>query len=118
MRTTVFVVRRGCKILAAHVALVVLAGACVSAGGGNFPTDAVARPATGTPAAFTFTVPHSPNSCRSPALNPQDGTRLVLARSVGERGDYEVPAGQYGVSAREYLRLDCATGRVIGVVPR
>lgn len=117
MRTHSRVIRARSTAVA-RAALLLVLGACLSVGGGSFPADAVARPATGTPAAFTFTVPPSPDACRSPALDPQDGTRLVLVRSVHERGDYEVPAGRYGVSDREYLRLDCATGAVIGVVPR
>lgn len=101
----------------AGAAFLFVSSACVSVGGSNF-ADAVTRPATGAPAAFTFTAPLSADACRSPALDPQDGTRLVLARSGVGRGDYEVPAGRYGVSSREYLRLDCATGGVIGVVRR
>jgi hypothetical protein len=48
-----------------------------------------------------------------------DGTRLTLVSSQeGRVGDYAVPDGRYGVGANEALRLDCNTGRVIGVVPR
>jgi hypothetical protein len=91
---------------------------CVSAQGGNFPSDAQARPAVGVPAAFTFSEAAAADRCRNPATDPRDGARLALARSNGGRGDYEVADGKYGVGGRQYLRLDCATGAVVGVVPR
>jgi hypothetical protein len=55
--------------------------------------------------------------CVSPMVDPRDGTevRFVFSTSYG---DYEVPAGRYGVGAGELLRLDCNTGRVIGLVRR
>lgn len=101
-----------------RAAMVLAVAACATGGRSGFPADRDARPATDTPAAFTFSVPASGDACRSPAVDPRDGTRLVLARSSGGRGDYEVPAGRYGVNGREYLRLDCATGAVVGAVPR
>ena len=92
--------------------------ACASTGLSHFPADDAARPAVDTPASFTFSAPSQGGACQNPALDPRDGTRLVLVRSSGGRGDYEVPAGRYGVSNREYLRLVCATGTVVGKVPR
>lgn len=55
--------------------------------------------------------------CLSPMVDPRDRTevRFVFSNSYG---DYEVPAGRYGASAGEVLRLDCNTGRVIGLVRR
>lgn len=97
--------------------MVALAG-CASARGGTFPSDAQARPARGVPATFTFSEAAAAGRCQSPATDPRDGTRLTLARSSGGRGDYEVPEGKYGTGGRQYLRLDCATGAVVGVVPR
>lgn len=56
--------------------------------------------------------------CRNPMTDPRDGTRLELVRSADGQGDYVVPGGRYGVDARSVLRLECATGRPLGVVPR
>ena len=55
--------------------------------------------------------------CLSPMVDPRDGTevRFVFSTSYGE---YELPAGRYGARAGELLRLECNTGRVIGLVPR
>ena len=55
-------------------------------------------------------------ACLSPLVDPRDETRITLARSVSSLGDYRVPEGRYGVGARELLRIDCATGRVVGIV--
>ena len=57
-------------------------------------------------------------ACLNPMVDPRDGTELRLVRSVGPRGDYHVPAGRYGVGQDELLRLDCNTGRPLGVVAR
>jgi hypothetical protein len=51
-------------------------------------------------------------------VDPRDGTRLRFIRVVGGRGDYEVPEGRYGTGTTGVLRLECNTGRVVGVVPR
>jgi hypothetical protein len=56
------------------------------------------------------------DGCRNPLVDPQDGARLVLVRSREGSGDYRVAAGRYGVGAGELLRIDCETGRPIGVV--
>lgn len=82
--------------------------------------------------------------CTSPLVDPRDGTKLMLVRSqqVGGdltpttsrsptrdvvptsppghntfRGDYAVEAvGRYGMAANELLRIDCVTGRGLGIV--
>lgn len=56
--------------------------------------------------------------CRNPMIDPRDGAPLILIRSAGGRGDYQVPVARYGVRKGELLRLDCATGNVIGIVRR
>ena len=56
--------------------------------------------------------------CRSPMVDPRDGTKLQLVWSSGGQGEYEVLAGRYGVGSGEVLRLDCATGRVLGIAKR
>lgn len=56
--------------------------------------------------------------CRNPLVDPRDGTRLTLVRSAEGEGDYEAPAGRYGLRPGHLLRVDCASGRVVGVVGR
>lgn len=56
--------------------------------------------------------------CRSPMVDPRDGTRLLLIRSSRDQGDYRVPNGKYGAKEGELLRLNCESGEVIGFVVR
>lgn len=60
------------------------------------------------------------NSCKSPLTDPEDGTKIILQTSFGEEGlgDYVVPQGKYGVKSGELLRINCATGEVVGIVKR
>jgi hypothetical protein len=115
--------RRTFPLLAVPLAL----AACSLGVGGSFPADTAARAAEGAPPRFE---PADPNdrvlpgdtiagaSCRSPMVDPRDGTRIVFLRSAGQRADYAVAAGRYGVGDHELLRLDCNTGVVIGIVER
>jgi hypothetical protein len=64
---------------------------------------------------FEMTTPKADGDCRSPMIDPRDSTKITLFRSFDGRGDYEVPNGTYGVEKGQILRLDCATGRVIGI---
>jgi hypothetical protein len=57
-------------------------------------------------------------SCVSPLIDPRDGTLIRLVRSAAGRGDYEVTQRNYGVGSNELLRIDCATGKALGIVPR
>jgi len=108
-----------------------LAGGC---GGGGFPTDrqALLHVPTDVPPSFlTDTLPGpvpAEGLCHSPLRDPRDGTLIRLYRSnlmpaegtrlsAGYRGDYRVEGGRYGVGETEYLRVDCRTGRAIGIVP-
>lgn len=50
--------------------------------------------------------------------DPRDGTQILLVRSTEHWADYQVPPGRYGVGGGEVLRLEPATGRVLGVVKR
>lgn len=92
----------------------------------DFAADARLRPGTDLPDQFLVgahdgaeTREAAPGEgCRNPLVDPRDGTRIVLVRSSDERGDYEVPTGRYGVSERELLRIDCGTGRALGIVRR
>jgi hypothetical protein len=56
--------------------------------------------------------------CRSPLFDPRDDVRLILTRSAVGRGDYTVPDRRYGVMEGELLRVDCNTGRPLGIVQR
>lgn len=100
--------------------LVVAALLC--AGATNAQSKADKRPATraaaDTPEHFVPQEGVSLNgtSCKSPMVDERDGTILKLAASAGGEGDYLVPEGKYGVMKGEYLRLDCSTGEVIGIV--
>ncbi|HSP11198.1 MAG TPA: hypothetical protein VLO29_01625 [Salegentibacter sp.] len=58
------------------------------------------------------------NSCKSPMIDPRDGTEIRFVRSEGGVGDYEVPEGKYGITSKELLRLHCETGEVAGVVKK
>ena len=60
------------------------------------------------------------NTCNSPLTDPRDGTQLIMQASYGEEGvgDYVVPSGKYGVKSGELLRVNCATGEVVGIVKR
>ena len=57
------------------------------------------------------------SGCVSPMVDPRDGTEVRFVFSTAY-GDYEVPAGRYGAGADQLLRLECNTGRVIGLVRR
>ena len=60
--------------------------------------------------------------CRNPMVDPRNGTVLNLMRSKDGAGDYQVLGVQYelesryGVDSRHYLRVDCATGKGLGIV--
>lgn len=64
------------------------------------------------------TQPAPDPGCRNPMVDPRDGTRLTLVRSSEGLGDYEVEPWLYGVGPGEILRIDCATGRAIGIYKR
>ena len=66
--------------------------------------------------------PKADEGCRNPMVDPRNGTTLNLIRSKDGRGDYQVLGEQYslgaryGVDTRHYLRIDCATGKALGIV--
>ncbi len=100
--------------------MLVLAGCATS----DFSAERILRSASAVPDHFLVGSPHSDEltepapgtGCRSPMVDPRDGTRLLLVRSSDGMGDYAVPAGRYDVGPGELLRLDCATGHALGVV--
>jgi hypothetical protein len=60
--------------------------------------------------------PRPGEGCRNPMVDPRDKTMLILRRSAGGSGDYWVESQKYGVTSQQLLRIDCATGRAIGIV--
>lgn len=99
---------------------------CALGGASTYPEGAPASKAVDVPerfvsedlpgsAAVTDTLPGP--GCRSPLIDPRDGTRLQMVNSQQRVGDYAAPEGRYGVGAGELLRVECNTGRVVGIVP-
>jgi hypothetical protein len=89
------------------------------------PPDASAQPATDVPARFDPVLPINRlapsdtlvgTGCLSPMTDPRDGTRIIMQRADNGVADYSVPAGRYGVRPGYLLRLECNTGKVVGVV--
>lgn len=60
--------------------------------------------------------PKAGEGCRNPLIDPRDQSVLILRQSRDGVGDYEVPAGKYGAAVGEWLRIDCASGRALGLV--
>jgi hypothetical protein len=61
--------------------------------------------------------PVADGTCKNPLVDPRGaGVTIKLVKSSGGYGDYEVPAGKYGVGAHELLRVECATGKAVGIV--
>ena len=58
------------------------------------------------------------NACVSPLHDPRDGTLLRMVRSSATQADYEVAERRYGVTSAELLRVECNTGRPLGIVRR
>ena len=73
-----------------------------------------AHPATRLPPAD----PMAGEGCGSPMVDPRDGANLRLVRAHRVHADYEAPTGRYGVGTGELLRIECNTGRAIGIVAR
>ncbi len=112
------------------VLLLATAG-CASFGGSTYPVTSPTRPATDTPDRFmvgtltpggALSEPQAGGGCRNPMVDPRNATQLTLVQSQssdrGGVGDYSVPDGRYGARSGELLRIDCATGRALGFVPR
>jgi hypothetical protein len=66
--------------------------------------------------------PKPGEGCRNPMVDARDGTTLNLIRSKDGAGDYQVMnreyelKSQYGVDSQHLLRVDCATGKALGIV--
>jgi hypothetical protein len=100
-----------------------LVAACSSSVG---TMTAVIRPAEAAPTRFEpelaeLRVPGDTiagKGCRSPMIDPRNGTVITFLRSTIAVGDYDVPSGRYGVGPGELIRIECNTGRVVGIVRR
>ena len=94
----------------------------VSCGSGNVQTRTmkpVVRAAVDTPERFEAVAGAalSDQSCISPLVDPRDGTEIKMQTSFKQGvADYVVPNGKYGVKAGEFLRIDCTTGEIRGIV--
>jgi hypothetical protein len=125
MRST-SLVRVTCLFTAAS-ALFALSG-CASSGG-SIEAPVVAQ-AKNLPDHFMVAVtglaqkeePKAGEGCRNPMVDPRNGNALNLMRSKNGVGDYQVLGSQYeldssyGVDPRHLLRIDCATGKALGIV--
>ena len=58
------------------------------------------------------------SGCLSPMVDPRDGTEIGFLRASDGHADYATPNGMYGVGRNELLRLECNTGKVLGIVRR
>ncbi|HVK52327.1 MAG TPA: hypothetical protein VM469_11395 [Pseudoxanthomonas sp.] len=102
----------------AVISLCVLA-ACASAPGPH----ASVQPAADLPAQFqvqqadgSTRAPQAGEGCRNPLIDPGNQAHLLLQQSRDGWGDYSVPAGHYGAAANQWLRVECATGKPLGLV--
>lgn len=80
--------------------------------------DRIDRPATDVPDMFVREDgrPNSGTTCLSTLVDPRDKSTVQLVRTIPVQGDYRVAASRYGTSGTELLRVDCATGRPVGIV--
>lgn len=58
------------------------------------------------------------DGCWSPMEDPVTGVQIILIRSESGLGDYLAPSRSYGLRDDQLLRLDCNTGKVLGIVRR
>ncbi len=83
----------------------------------SMPDRIVPDPARGGPKELAV------DRCTSPLIDPATGTRFRIERSDllpnGPIGDYSLePGDAYGATKDQYVRVDCAIGRPLGLVPR
>ena len=79
--------------------------------------DRIDRPALDVPDLFLREDGRSNTgtACLATLLDPRDKSTVQLLRTIPVHGDYSVN-GKYGATATELLRIDCATGRPVGLV--
>lgn len=99
------------------IVMLLLFAACGSVSTSHRHAD-VLRKATDTPEAFVPKegISLSSTTCVSPMIDFRSGVEITLVSSESGYGVYKVPAGHYGVEEGELLRLDCATGKALGIV--
>jgi len=56
------------------------------------------------------------DTCKSPMIDPRDGTQLLMVSASGGMANYKIVTGKYGLKKGELLRIDCSTGVVVGIV--
>ncbi len=106
------------------VSLTLICG-CGTNGSSGFPSTAPLRAGTDLPAQFeppegfgrlspTDTI--SGGACLTPMRDPRDNSSIKMVRADNGQADYKVPDGHYGVGEHQLLRLDCNTGRPLGIV--
>ena len=114
--------RRCRRAVLAAVAVIGLAGCAAKQPPGH--AGSYPRTAVDVPDRFIVVASSGPverpagEGCRNPIVDPRNGSRLTLIRSADGRGDYEAQPLRYGLGKRELLRVDCESGRVVGIVKR
>ena len=107
-----------------HVASLLVLAAC-GQGNSGFPSPTPLRAGTDLPAQFepppgfgrlSLTDTISGNACLSPMRDPRNNSEIRMVRAANGQADYKVTDGRYGVGERQFLRLDCNTGRPLGIV--
>ena len=101
------------------VLILAASGGCSTMKGALETTpDRIDRPAKDTPDLFLREDdrPNTGTPCLAVLIDPRDKTAVQLVRTIPGQGDYRVPAGKYGVTDTELIRIDCATGRPVGIV--
>ena len=78
------------------------------------------RPAVDVPVAFEPKdgMELAEDSCISPLVDARTGNEIILVSSQNGKGDYQVEEGLYGVGSKELLRIECRTGKVLGIVKK
>lgn len=106
------------RVLAGVLILAASSGCSMWRSATTTTPDRIDRLATGTPDMFLRDdgTPIRGNTCLTPLVDPRDNSQVELVRTMPVHGDYRVTAGKYGLSGTELLRIDCTTGRTIGIV--
>lgn len=101
------------------LALLGMAGGCTTVQNTLKTTPStIDRPASDIPGQFTLQsgALNSNAVCQGPLVDPRDKTLLQLVHADRGEGNYQVPDGKYGVGPGELLRVDCTTGRALGIL--
>ena len=93
---------------------------CGSSGPATEADSEILRAPSDAPESFSavFATPVGSKDCQSRLVDPVDQVELVLIKSFDGVGDYLVPLGKYRMASDELLRINCRTGKVIGVVKK